>query len=540
MIAPAGSRRTVMRDFQVPGRSTAHGINGMAATSQPLATVTALNVLKAGGNAVDAAVAACAVLGVVEPQSTGIGGDCFALFSPQGRIPPIALNGSGRAPQAASVERLRGLGLNHIEYQSPHAVTVPGAVDAWSRLLADYGSKDFAELLRPAIYFAENGFAVSPRIAMDWAANAEKLTQCPTAERIFLPGGQSPLAGDIHRQPELANSLKEIARHGRDAFYKGAIADDIVGHLQSLGGLMTAEDFAQYEARYVEPIKADYRGYEIFECPPNGQGIIALIMLNILQGFDLAALDPNGAARLHLEAEATRLAYRDRAALLADPDATPVPSAHLLSPAYADGLRAHISPDRAMANLPVPGETEHRDTVYLTVVDDERNAISFINSIFHAFGSGICAPKSGIILQNRGSSFVLDSSHPNHIAPGKRPMHTIIPGMLGEGGRAVMPFGVMGGNYQATGHVHFLTNFIDYGMDPQAALDAPRAFHFENELSLENGLSKVTARALIEMGHQVKAADVPIGGGQAVHIDWQRGTLTGGSDPRKDGCALGY
>jgi gamma-glutamyltranspeptidase/glutathione hydrolase len=540
MMAPAGSRRTVMRDFQLPGRSTAHGINGMAATSQPLATVTALNVLKAGGNAVDAAVAACAVLGVVEPQSTGIGGDCFALFSPQGRIPPIALNGSGRAPQAASVERLRGLGLNHIEYQSPHAVTVPGAVDAWSRLLADYGSKDFAELLRPAIYFAENGFAVSPRIAMDWAANAEKLTQCPTAERIFLPGGQSPLAGDIHRQPELANSLKEIARHGRDAFYKGAIADDIVGHLQSLGGLMTAEDFAQYEARYVEPIKADYRGYEIFECPPNGQGIIALIMLNILQGFDLAALDPNGAARLHLEAEATRLAYRDRAALLADPDATPVPSAHLLSPAYADGLRAHISPDRAMANLPVPGETEHRDTVYLTVVDDERNAISFINSIFHAFGSGICAPKSGIILQNRGSSFVLDSSHPNHIAPGKRPMHTIIPGMLGEGGRAVMPFGVMGGNYQATGHVHFLTNFIDYGMDPQAALDAPRAFHFENELSLENGLSKVTARALIEMGHQVKAADVPIGGGQAVHIDWQRGTLTGGSDPRKDGCALGY
>jgi len=529
-----------MRDFQVPGRSTAHGINGMAATSQPLATVTALNVLKAGGNAVDAAVAACAVLGVVEPQSTGIGGDCFALFSPQGRIPPIALNGSGRAPQAASVERLRGLGLNQIEYQSPHAVTVPGAVDAWSRLLADYGSKDFAELLRPAIYFAENGFAVSPRIAMDWAANAEKLTQCPTAERIFLPGGQSPLAGDIHRQPELANSLKEIARHGRDAFYKGAIADDIVGHLQSLGGLMTAEDFAQYEARYVEPIKADYRGYEIFECPPNGQGIIALIMLNILQGFDLAALDPNGAARLHLEAEATRLAYRDRAALLADPDATPVPSAHLLSPAYADGLRAHISPDRAMANLPVPGETEHRDTVYLTVVDDERNSISFINSIFHAFGSGICAPKSGIILQNRGSSFVLDSSHPNHIAPGKRPMHTIIPGMLGEGGRAVMPFGVMGGNYQATGHVHFLTNFIDYGMDPQAALDAPRAFHFENELSLENGLSKVTARALIEMGHQVKAADVPIGGGQAVHIDWQRGTLTGGSDPRKDGCALGY
>lgn len=529
-----------MRDFQLPGRSTAHGINGMAATSQPLATMTAINVLKAGGNAVDAAVAACAVLGVVEPQSTGIGGDCFVLYAPKGRVPPIAMNGSGRAPQGATVERLRELGLDEIEYQSPHAVTVPGAVDAWSQLLNDHGTKGFDEVLQSAIRFAENGYAISPRVAKDWAANAEKLSDCPTAKRIFMPGGKTPEVGGMHRQPELANSLKAIAKGGRDAFYAGTISEDIVSHLQGLGSVMTEQDFADYRAQYVEPIKADYRGHEIFECPPNGQGIIALIMLNILQGYDLAALDPNGAERLHLEAEVTRLAYRDRAALLADPDAVQVPSAHLLSPAYADDLRGLITPERAMANLPIAGGTEHRDTVYLTVVDSERNAVSFINSTFHAFGSGICAPKSGVMLQNRGSSFVLDSDHPNHIAPGKRPMHTIIPGMLAEGGRAIMPFGVMGGHYQATGHAHFLTNFIDYGMDPQEALDAPRAFHFENVLEVENSLSKATIAALKAKGHDVEPAKEPIGGGQAIHIDWHRGTLTGGSDPRKDGCALGY
>ncbi len=529
-----------MRNFQLPGRSTAHGINGMAATSQPLATTTALDVLKTGGNAVDAAVAACAVLGVVEPQSTGIGGDCFALYAPQGRIPPIAINGSGRAPQAASVERLQGLGLNQIDYQSPHAVTVPGAVDAWSQLLADHGSKEFAELLQPAIRFAEDGYAVSPRVAMDWTANAKKLSACPTARRIFLPGGHAPSTGEIHRQPELANSLKAIAKDGRDAFYQGAIGDDIVAHLSGLGSLMTAKDFGQYRAQYVEPIKTNYRGYEIFECPPNGQGIIALIILNILQGYDLAALDPNGWERLHLEAEATRLAYRDRDVLITDPNAVDVPNEHLLSPGYAEDLRRLMARDSAMVALPAAGETEHRDTVYLTVVDRERNTISFINSTFHAFGSGICAPKSGVMLQNRGASFVLDSGHINHIAPGKRPMHTIIPGMLAEGEHAIMPFGVMGGHYQATGHAHFLTNFIDYGMDPQEALDAPRAFHYESKLTVENGISQATAAALAKLGHPVETAAVPLGGGQAIHIDWQRGTLTGGSDPRKDGCALGY
>ena len=529
-----------MRDFQLPGRSTAYGIQGMAATSQPLATQTAIEVLNAGGNAVDAAVAACAVLGVVEPQSTGIGGDCFALYAPQGRIPPIAINGSGFAPGAATVEKLLNLGLEQIDYQSPHAVTVPGAVDAWSQLLSDYGSKSLDELLQPAIQFAENGFSVSPRIAMDWAANVGKLSTCPNSKRIFLPGGQAPRVGDIHRQPELADSLKSIAQNGRDAFYSGPIGEDIVTHLSKLGGLMTMDDIASYRAQYVEPIKTNYRGFDVYECPPNGQGIIALIMLNILQGYDMAALDPNGSERLHLEIEAARLAYRDRAQLIADPDAIAVPSALLLSPSYADGLRGHIKRDSAMEALPLAGETEHRDTVYLTVVDSERNAISFINSTFHSFGSGICTPKSGVILQNRGASFVLNAEHPNCIAPGKRPMHTIIPGMLSQGDRAVMPFGVMGGHYQAVGHTHFLTNFIDYGMDPQEALDSPRAFFYEGTLSLENGIGKATATALAGLGHTVKAANAPIGGGQAIHIDWQRGTLAGGSDPRKDGCALGY
>jgi len=529
-----------MRNFQLPGRSTAHGIQGMAATSQPLATTTAIDVLNAGGNAVDAAIAACAVLGVVEPQSTGIGGDCFALYAPQGLTPPVAINGSGFAPSAATLEKLRALGLERIDYQSPHAVTVPGAVDAWSQLLSDYGSKGLDELLQPAIQSAENGFAVSPRIAMDWAANTEKLSDCPNSARMFLADGQAPRIGDIHRQPELANSLKAIARDGRDAFYKGAIAEDIVTHLSSLGGLMTLEDLASYRAQYVEPIKTNYRGFDVYECPPNGQGIIALIMLNILQGFDMAALDPNGSERLHLEVETARLAYRDRAQLITDPDAFDIPTARLLSPSYADGLRGHIEHDRAMATLPPAGEIEHRDTVYLTVVDAERNAISLINSTFHSFGSGICTPKSGVMLQNRGASFLLDADHPNCISPGKRPMHTIIPGILSQGDRVVMPFGVMGGHYQAVGHTHFLTNFIDYGMDPQEALDSPRAFYYEGELSLENGIGQATAAALAELGHAIKAAEVPIGGGQAIHIDWQRGTLAGGSDPRKDGCALGY
>ncbi len=527
-----------MRDFQHPGRSMVHGTRGMAATSHPLATATAIEVLRADGNAVDAAIAACAVQGVVEPQSTGIGGDCFALYAPGGRVPPYAINGSGPAPTAASVDWFREQGIDAIGFESAHAVTVPGAVGTWERLLADHGTKGLDEVLQPAIRYAEEGFVVHSRVAHDWAQNVEKLKGCENARAIYLPGGRAPAAGDLHRLPALAETLRLIAKEGATAFYRGAIADDIVTRLAAHGGLMTADDLAGFEPRAVEPISANYRGYDIYECPPNGQGIIALLILNMLEGFELAGLDPVGAERLHLEAEATRLGYRDRAALVADPDAADVPVDALLSTQYADAMRRHIDPDRAMPPELPPGYPAHGDTVYLTVVDGEGNAISFINSLFASFGTGLCTP-SGVLLQNRGASFVIDADHPNRIAGGKRPMHTIIPGMVGQGEHAVMPFGVMGGHFQACGHAHFLTNVIDYGMDPQAALDCPRAFHFGGVMTLETTIAETTARRLAALGHDVAWAAVPHGGGQAIRIDRETGVLTGGSDPRKDGCALG-
>lgn len=529
-----------MRDFQIPGRSTVHSTKGMAATSHPLASYTAIEILKDGGNAVDAAIAACAVLGVVEPQSTGIGGDCFALYAPRGVVPPIAINGSGRAPQRISVEKLLQLGVNEIGLMSPHSVTVPGAIDAWSQLLDDYGTKGFSELLLPAITYAEEGYVVSPRVAKDWLSNEEKLSKCQNASRIFLPKNRAPHAGEVHQQKELANSLKRIAINGRDEFYNGSIAEDIVGYLRSLGSLLTLDDFSAYNAQYVDPIKTDYRGFDVYECPPNGQGIVALIMLNILKGFNLAKLDPNGEERMHLEAEASVLAYRDRNGLIADPDVKEIPTKHLLSNIYSDSLRKFISSDHVITTLPSPGETEHQDTVYLTVIDSDRNAISLINSTFHPFGSGICSPTTGVMLQNRGSSFAMKADHPNCIESGKRPLHTIIPGMLAKNELAIMAFGVMGGHYQAVGHVHFLTNVIDFDMDIQEALDAPRGFAFDGVLSLERGFEEKIMRYLKGMGHKTQFSEMPIGGGQAILIDWELGTLTGASDPRKDGCALGY
>jgi len=530
-----------MRDFHFPGRSPVHGLNGMAATSHPEATRTAIETLRAGGNAVDAAIAAAAVLAVVEPQSTGIGGDVFALYAPKGKVAPIALNGSGFAAKAATVDFFMENRIESIGYQSPHAVTVPGAVSAWTKLNKDHGKKSLAELLAPAIKLAEDGYVVHSRVAADWSRNVEKLSPCPNARRIFMPGGKTPKAGSVHRQPELAKTLRKIGKGGRDAFYKGEVAEDIVGYLKSLGGFLTLEDFARFDAEYVTPIKTRYRGLDVYECPPNGQGIVALIILSILSGYDMAALDPHGALRFHLEAEATRLAYRDRNAFVADPDKAKVPVKRLLSSSYAEALRDYISRDRAMDKLPPAGLPGHKDTVYLTVVDADRNAISFINSTFANFGSGLCAPKSGVVLQNRGATFVVnDAKHPNAIAPGKRPMHTIIPGMVGDGKRCLMPFGVMGGHFQATGHAHFLTNVIDYGMDVQAALDSPRAFHFDNVLEVERGVPAATIGQLASLGHDVQLAELPHGGGQAIHIDWKTGVLTGGSDPRKDGCAIGY
>lgn len=528
-----------MRDFQLPGRSAAYAVNGMAATSHPLATATALDVLRSGGNAIDAAIAAVAVLCVVEPQATGIGGDCFVLFAPKGSGDVIGYNGSGRAPAAASVDWFRERGIGEIGAGSVHAVTVPGAIDAWTRVAADHGTWELARLLAPAIRYAEEGYPITPRVASDWRGDAPKLAQHRATADIFLPGGRAPAVGTIHRQPALGATLRTIAARGRAGFYEGAVAAAMAAHLRSLGGLHTEADFAEAAGDYVTPIRTPYRDVEVLAIPPNNQGIVAHEILNILEGYDLAALDPLGAERFHLEMEAARLAFRDRNALMADLSAMKVEVSDLLSKDYAAGLRRHIRRDAAMTDLPAPGVATG-DTTYLTVVDRDLNAVSLINSIYHSFGSAIACPDTGVLFQNRGYFFRVDPSHPNAIAGRKRTLHTIMPGMAVRGGRAWLAFGVMGGDYQPVGQAHVVTNMLDYGMDVQQAIDFPRAFLAPNGLKVERGLPAATIHGLMERGHPVAIATEALGGGQGVMIDAANGVLVGGSDPRKDGAALGW
>ena len=399
-----------MRNLFFPGRSTVHSLNGMAATSQPMSSMTAISILQAGGNAMDAAVAAVAVQCVVEPQSTGIGGDCFCMYSPKGEG-VVALNGSGRAPAAATAEWFLENGIEKIENQTPHSVTIPGAVDAWARLIKDHGAMSLGDVLQPAIGFARDGFAVNQRSALDFSLNEVKLAADPTAAEYYLRDGKGPKMGSVMKLPLLAKTLETIAEKGRDGFYTGAVAEDIVGFLRDKGGFHTMEDFDSNHPDYVTPISTNYRGYDVFECPPNGQGVVALAMLNILSGFDVGAMDPLSVDRLHLEIEAARLAYRDRSAVLADPSFVDVPVEKWLSEDYAAQNRTTISMDKRQDPLPPSSLPRHNDTVYVTVVDKDRNAVSIINTLYDNFGSGQVAPKSGVVLQNRGQGFVVDPGH---------------------------------------------------------------------------------------------------------------------------------
>lgn len=532
-----------MRDFHFPGRSPVYSTHGMAATSMPAATLTALDILRAGGNALDAAIAACAVLCVIEPQSTGIGGDCFCLYAPNGSGKVIGLNGSGRAPAAAGIEWYERAGIAAIDPTSAHAVTVPGAIDAWEILLAAHGTKGLDEVLRPAIRMAAEGWPVHSKVARDWAANAEKLRK--NGAHPFLPGGAAPKVGDRFVNAPLAETLRGIARRGAKAFYEGPVAADIVATLRARGGLHTEQDFheALNGAAFVEPIQIDWNGYTVHQIPPNGQGILVLMMLGMLEGLGDAPDGPNGLVRAHRHVEAARLAYRDRDAFVADMTQADVPVAKLLSPDYLAAQRALITDSRAMGDLPRAGESvlpPHKDTIYLCVVDKDGNACSFINSLFESFGSGILAERSGVMLQNRGYGFRVERGHPNCVAPRKRPMHTIIPGMVTQGGQAVMPYGVMGGHYQPMGHSWFLTNFLQYGLDIQEAIDLPRLFPFRGEVQVERGIRPEVVAGLERLGHAIGAVDRPHGGGQAIWIDRARGHLVAGSEPRKDGLALGY
>lgn len=528
-----------MRDFEAPGRSEALGLNGMAATSHPLATLAAIDMLRAGGNAVDAAVAAGAVLAVVEPSQTGIGGDCFALLKREGE-PVVALNGSGAAPQALSVEWLAAAGVHELDPESVHCVTVPGAVRAWARLAADHGTFDFARLLAPAISAAEQGFAVTERLARDWAKQVPKLARHPAAACLFLPGGKAPAVGDRFVQPALARTLKDIAVGGPDVFYEGRVAESILATLRASGGLHDAQDFAGFEPCCETPIATRYRDHDLWECPPNGSGVTALAMASLLDRFEVARHAPLSAERYHLLAEVARLAYAERDLLIGDPVHGRVPVEHLVSSARADALSRRILPGRRLDDLtPLPAP-EHKDTVFLSVVDRDRMAVSFINSVFDDFGSGIVVPECGVLLHNRGFGFVLEPGHPNVLAGGKRPMHTILPAMLTRRGEAVLSFGVTGGHFQPIGQMQVLSNLVDYGMATQAAIDQPRIFARGDVLDVEAAVPGPAVDGLRARGHRPARALNPLGTAQAIWIDRERGLLRGGADPRRDGMALGY
>jgi gamma-glutamyltranspeptidase / glutathione hydrolase len=526
----------MVRDFHTPGRSAVFAGDGMAATSHPLASQVAIDALKAGGTAADAAVAAAATLAVVEPHMTGIGGDCFCLVAKPG-VPIWGYNGSGRAAATARADTLWDQGVRIIDNDSPHRVTVPGAIEAWAAILESHGRFGLDRALAPAIRYAEYGFPVAPRVAYDWTFSQEALRADAGASRHFLVDGRAPAVGDVMRFPALAATLKTIAARGPKAFYEDAAAE-IVATLAQRGSWLTLEDFANHRGEQVTPVLSNYRGLDVVELPPNGQGLVALVLLNILEHFDLAALDPDGPERLHIALEAARLAFAVRDAHVADPKSMRVSAPSLLDKGFAWQLANRI--DRSTRSRLPAAPTPGSDTVYLAVIDRDRMAVSFINSLFGEFGARVATEKSGIMLHNRGACFVVDPDHPNAIGPSKRPMHTIIPALGVRDGRCELAFGVMGAHYQPMGHAHMVTNLVDYSMDLQTAIDSPRVFYEDETTIVERGVSTATIEGLRQRGHQVLVRERPWGGAQAIAIDWTRGVLIGASDGRKDGCATGY
>lgn len=519
--------------------------HGVVATSQPLAAQAGLRILLAGGNAADAAIATTAVLNVVEPMSTGIGGDAFALYYDAKTRRVSALNGSGRAPQALSLAAFEERGLQQVPITGMLPVTVPGSVDAWAELLARHGTMTLAQVLAPAIEYAERGFPVSEIIARGWNNAVERLQSYPDTARTYLVNGQrAPRMGEVFRQPDLARSLRAIAEGGRDVFYKGPLAEAIVQTSDRYGGYLRMSDFAAHSSTWEQPITTRYRGHTIYECQPNGHGLTALLALNVLEGFDLAQYSPGAPEVLHLQIEAMRLAFADAATYIADPAQADVPTEWLLSAEYSAARRMLIDPQHRAASVQAGSLPGGHDTVYLSVVDEAGNAVSFINSLYYGFGSAVVAGNTGICLQNRGACFVLDPQHRNVLAPGKRPYHTIIPCMATQGDAFWASFGVMGGFMQPQGHMQMLVNMLDFGMNPQQALDAPRfelidPYHHQDLVALEH--DQETAARLAAMGHPIADATQAgsYGGGQIIVVD-EHGVRHAGSDPRKDGCAVAY
>ncbi len=523
-------------------RSMVVARRGMVASSNPLASQAGLRVLQRGGNAADAVVATAAVLNVTEHASTGVGGDCFALFFDATTKRITALNGSGRAPAALTVDLLREQGHSEMPVRHAHAVTVPGTVAGWHDLLERHGRMTLGDVLEDAIHYAHDGYPVHPVFGQAWQSAEAFLRASPNTED-YLPGGKAPEVGQVVRLPGLARTLQAIAEGGPDAVYSGAIADAIVATVQAQGGVLTQEDLAEHRSTWEEPISTDYRGVTVYECPPNGQGIAALQAMTIARGFDLAALPWDSPERIHLMVEAMRLAFADARQYVADMETDPAPIDFLLSDPYAARRRALISPRVAMRPPAYGQPAGGSDTVYLSVVDGDGNACSFINSLYMGWGTRIVAAGTGIFLQNRGALFTLEQGHPNVLAPRKRPYHTIIPGMALHDGELYSCFGVMGGFMQPQGHFQVMSAMLDDDLNPQEALNRPR-WCLEHGtagsvLALEEGIPVATMSALAAIGHSIRpvsgSARNVFGDGQIINRDPESGVLFGGSDPRKDG-----
>lgn len=529
-------------------RSLVFGRHGMAASSQPLATAAGLEVLRRGGNAADAAVAVAAALNVTEPTSTGLGGDALALFYDARSKKVTALNGSGRCPANLTIERIRAEGLGDgLPALHPYTITVPGACAAWCDMVERHGRLSMADVLKPAIRLAEEGFPVSPITSWFWRNSANRLLSNTPNGSEMLINGRGPAAGEIFCNPGLARTMRVIAEGGKEAFYLGEIAKAISEVIKQAGGCMDPVDLAAHTSTWVDPISTDYRGVTIWECPPNGQGLAALLALNILEGYDLASVTSMSAERLHLQIEAMRLAFADTRYYAADPEFAPAPLSGLLSREYARQRRSEILPERANPAIRHGSPQTNSDTVYFCAVDGDGNACSFINSNYMGFGTGIVPKGWGFTLQNRGHNFSLDPQHPNRLEPGKRPYHTIIPAMATRAdGSLYAPFGVMGGFMQPQGHMQVACALLDDGLNPQAALNQPRFCIEPDEagsvVSLEEGIAPETAAVLEKWGHKVRLVKgverALFGRGQIIRRDPQTGVLEGGSDPRADGCAM--
>ena len=521
------------------GRSTVFGTKGAVACEHPDAALAGIRVLDAGGTAADACVAMAACMAVLSPMQTGMGGDAFLLFYEAETGSVIGANGSGRAPEAVTIDKLRERGLSEIPQHGGLPVTVPGGVRLWEDAASSLGNLPLARLLEPAWELAENGYPVAEVVARYWRESEDLLRE--SEAHVLLVEDRAPRAGEVFQQPDLAETIAAVAEGGADAFYTGEIARSMAHAVQEAGGYLTEGDLAAHETVWVEPISTDYRGVRVYEIPPPGQGVAALEMLNILEGFDLGSLDPVGADRIHLEVEAKKLAFRDLHEEIGDPEFwvhAEIPTAHLISKDYAETLRERISPEWASARVPEPALGE--DTTYLCAVDAGGNGCSFINSLFKAFGSGVVAAGTGVCLHNRGISFNLREGHPNALEPRKRPMHTIIPGLATREGALWATFGVMGASMQPQGHAQLLSNLIDHHMSPQEAVDHPRHRHDGDTLLVENRVPAHEVERLRSKGHRIEVGEdymIPTGGAQLIRV-LDDGVRACGSDPRKDGCAL--